>query len=164
MNLRIYKNDDAKEILSWIKDEREFRLWSADRYEDYPIKPEDITSNYVESAKSSHFYALTLEDKGKIIGHLILRNPDQNKDVVRLGFIIVNNKIRGKGYGKILINEGIKYAKEQLGAKVINLGVFTNNESAYKCYESVGFEKVHVDKNVYQFYNENWDCAEMVLR
>lgn len=55
-------------------------------------------------------------------------------------------------------------AKEQLDAKVINLGVFTNNESAYKCYESVGFEKVHVDKNVYQFYNENWDCAEMVLR
>ena len=24
-------------------------------------------------------------------------------------------------------------AKEQLDAKVINLGVFTNNESAYKC-------------------------------
>lgn len=45
--------------------------------------------------------------------------------------------------------------KEQLDAKVINLEVFTNNESAYKCYESVGFEKVHVDKNVYQFYNEN---------
>ena len=45
MNLRRYKEDDAKEILNWIKNEKEFRLWSADRYESYPVTPSDINNN-----------------------------------------------------------------------------------------------------------------------
>ena len=37
MKFRPYKEEDAKEILTWIKNEREFRLWSADRYKNYQI-------------------------------------------------------------------------------------------------------------------------------
>lgn len=163
MNFRLYKKEDAEEILSWIKDEREFRLWSADRYENYPASPSDINNNYLECEKKSNFYALTLEDEGKIIGHLILRNPGKDNDVIRLGFIIVNRNIRGKGYGKKLVSEAIKYAKEELKAKEINLGVFINNKNAYECYKKSGFEVVNIEKSAYQFYDEKWDCAEMVL-
>lgn len=123
MNFRKYIEEDAKEILSWIKDEREFRLWSADRYNNYPALPSDINDNYLECQKTLNFYPFTLEDNGKIIGHLILRNPGEDRQVVRLGFIIVDRSIRGKGYGKKLIKQAIKYAKEKLGAKEINLGV-----------------------------------------
>lgn len=163
MNFRKYKNEDANEILSWIETEREFRLWSADRYEKYPALPSDINSNYSECQKISNFYPFTLEDDGKIIGHLILRNPGEDAEVIRLGFIIVDKKMRGKGYGKKLIKEAIKYAKEELGAKEINLGVFTANDSAFKYYKSVGFNVVNIEKNSYQFYDEQWDCAEMIL-
>lgn len=163
MNFRKYEEDDAKEILSWIKDEREFRLWSADRYEKYPASPSDINDNYIECEKASNFYPFTLEDEGKVIGHLILRNPGENKEVIRLGFIIVDRSIRGKGYGKKLINEAIKYAKEKLGAKEINLGVFANNKNAFECYKAVGFKVVDIEKCAYQFYDEKWDCAEMIL-
>ena len=72
MELRTYKEEDAKEILNWIENEREFRLWSADRYGDYPITPDDVNDNYEKSKEISGFYPLTLEDDGKIIGHLIL--------------------------------------------------------------------------------------------
>ena len=163
MNLRNYKEDDAKEILNWIKNEKEFRLWSADIYKSYPATPSDINNNYGECKKTSRFYPFTLEDDGKVIGHLILRNPGKDKEVIRLGFIIIDNSIRGKGYGKQLIEYAINYAKEKLGAKEINLGVFTNNEEALRCYKSVGFKIMEVEKNAYQFYNESWDCAEMFL-
>lgn len=163
MNFRTYKEDDAKEILSWIKNEREFRLWSADRYEKYPALPSDINNNYLRSKETSNFYPFTLEDEGKIIGHLILRNPGDNKSIIRLGFIIVDSNIRGKGYGKLLIKEAVKYAKEKLDAGEINLGVFTNNDRALQCYKSSGFKIIDIEKNAYQFYNEKWDCAEMVL-
>lgn len=163
MNFRKYKQEDAKEILSWIETEREFRLWSADRYKNYPALPSDINSNYSECQKISNFYPFTLEDDGKIIGHLILRNPAENAKVIRLGFIIVDKKMRGKGYGKKLIKEAIRYAKDELGAKEINLGVFTANNNAFNCYKSVGFNVVNIEKNSYQFYDEQWDCAEMIL-
>lgn len=164
MLLRTYKEEDAEKILNWIKNEREFRLWSADRYGSYPITPDDINKNYSKSKEISNFYPFTLEDDGKIIGHLILRNPGDNKDVIRMGFIIVDNSIRGKGYGKALIKAAIEYAKESLGAKEINLGVFVNNEGALHCYESVGFKITEIEKNAYQFHDEEWDCAEMILK
>lgn len=163
MNIRPYKEEDTKEILSWIKNEREFRSWSADRYKNYPAKPSDINDNYSKSKKLSNFYALTFEDEERIIGHLILRNPKKDTSIIRLGFIIVNSNIRGKGYGKKIIKEAIKYAKEKLDTKEINLGVFTNNESAYNCYKSVGFKVKSIEKDAFQFNNESWDCAEMVL-
>lgn len=164
MLLRTYKEEDAEKILNWIKNEREFRLWSADRYENYPASPDDINNNYKKSKELSKFYPLTLEDDGKVIGHLILRNPSDNPEVIRMGFIIVDSSIRGKGYGKMLINTAIEFARDTLGAKEINLGVFVNNEGALHCYQSVGFEITNIEKNAYQFYDEEWDCAEMILK
>lgn len=164
MELRKYIKSDADEIIKWIKDERALRLWSANRYGTYPIKAEDINNNYDECMALGNFYPMTLVDKEKMIGHLILRNPDSNKYIVRLGFIIVNPDLRGKGYGKILIKEAIKYAKNTLNAKEINLGVFENNESAYHCYKSVGFIAIRIDKNVFTFEAESWNCVEMILK
>ena len=53
LRLRPYKKCDAKHIASWIKDERAFRLWSADRYEKYPVTPDDINDH--EGAKERFF-------------------------------------------------------------------------------------------------------------
>jgi len=164
MELRKYLETDADEIIKWIIDERALRLWSFNIYGDYPIKAEDINNNYNKCISSSNFYPMTLVDDGKIVGHLILRNPDSNKtNIVRLGFIIVDSSIRGKGYGKILIKEAIKYAKTQLNATEINLGVFANNESAYHCYKSVGFKETQFTEDVFRFQEEKWDYFEMVL-
>ena len=95
---------------------------------------------------------------------MILRNPEKDLSVIRLGFVIVNPDIRGKGYGKILVNKAIVYAREKLGAKEINLDVFTTNKSAIECYKSVGFEITNILKNAYKFHDEYWDSAEMVLK
>lgn len=163
MRLREYRDTDAKVILSWIKNEREFRLWSANRYGSYPIEPVDISNNYLECQKKSSFYPLTLEDDGKIIGHLILRKRNENDNIMRLGFIIVDSSIRGKGYGKKIINEAIKYCKEKFNINKFSLGVFANNENALYCYKAVGFKEIGIEKDIYQFHDEKWDCVEMIL-
>ena len=60
MNFREYKNEDGEKILSFIKSEREFRLWSANKYGSYPISSNDINKNYLECKKISNFYPFTL--------------------------------------------------------------------------------------------------------
>lgn len=164
MKLRTYNEDDAKTIIKWINNERELKLWSADRYGTFPITATDINNNYHECIKTSNFYPMTLEDDGEIIGHLILRNPDNKLDTIRLGFIIVDPSKRGMGYGKKLINEAISYAKNELNAKEINLGVFANNKNAYNCYKHAGFVDVNIEKNAFIYHDESWDCIEMVLK
>jgi RimJ/RimL family protein N-acetyltransferase len=80
---------------------------------------------------------------------------------VRLGFVIVDESLRGKGYGKELILQTIEYARKNLNATSISLGVFKNNPPALHCYESVGFRKVGVE--TYNIDGEIWEDIEMEL-
>ena len=56
LRLRPYKACDAQVITTWLKSEYAFRQWSADRYENYPITPDDMNLYYVMSNHSRLFY------------------------------------------------------------------------------------------------------------
>lgn len=141
MILREYRSEDAPVIAGWIRTEEELYRWSADIYGKFPIEGSDIDANYKNAMTSGRFFPLTAEDDdGKVTGHFIIRYPDPDNDSsVRFGFVIVDPDIRGKGYGRELLMQGISYVKANLGARRIDLGVFDNNPKARKCYESVGF-------------------------
>ena len=113
--------------------------------------------------QSDDFFPVTAIDGNKIIGHLILRYLDENKETLRFGFVIVDDKIRGRGYGKKMLQLAIQYAFETLKATRITLGVFENNPEAYHCYKSVGFQKTDEDV-YYQCMGEQWKCIEMEIR
>ena len=49
LKLRPFKNCDAKKIVSWCKDEKSFRQWCSDRFENFPISEDDIIKKYVEN-------------------------------------------------------------------------------------------------------------------
>ena len=155
MILRPFIPEDAATILSWCQDKQAFRRWSADRYKDYPAYPEEMMHQY----EDDNLFPLTAMAEGKVVGHILLRYPSEDKTLVRFGFVIVDNTIRGKGYGKQLLQLAIDYAQRNLGAKEITLGVFCNNLPALKCYESVGFRITGED--AYIIDGEEWKEFEM---
>lgn len=157
MKLRPFEISDAAIILSWCKDEQAFRLWSADRYEHFPAQPHEMLLQY----EGSNMYPLTAYDDTGIIGHILIRFTDEEKRKARLGFVIVDSSIRGKGYGKELVKQAIDYALHSLGVAHLSLGVFKRNLSALKCYESAGFQIIGEDK--YCINGEVWEEFEMEL-
>jgi RimJ/RimL family protein N-acetyltransferase len=120
--------------------------------------PEDMLAQY-ESGVIFPFTAI--DGEGKVVGHIMLRYPDPSKTVIRLGFVIVDDQLRGKGYGKQMLQLAIQKAKNEFGAKKITLGVFDNNPSAFHCYESVGFKVIGTDS--YQIDGEEWTDKEMEI-
>ena len=162
MEVRRFKPEDASKVLSWLTNEREFRMWAADSYDKYPLEPQEMVNSYLKRITESEFYPLTFEEKGKVIGHLILRYPTSDKKNIRLGYIIVDKKKRGKGLGSKMILEAMKYAVNNLGATKFNLGVFTNNLQAYKCYTKIGFKPIKIKKGAFDFHGEKWDWEEML--
>ena len=44
LTLRPYQPSDATVITSWLKSEYLMRQWCADRYERYPVTPEDMNA------------------------------------------------------------------------------------------------------------------------
>ena len=155
MTLRPFNINDASTILSWCKDKYAFRLWSADRYKDFPAKPEEMVKQY----EGDNMYPLTAVVGGAIVGHILLRFPSEDKSVIRFGFVIVDDSKRGKGYGKQLLRLAIDYAQHELGAQKITLGVFCDNLSALECYKSAGFRIIGADS--YSIDGEKWKGYEM---
>ena len=164
LRLRPYKACDAAKIVSWTGDETAFRKWCADRFESWPITAEDLNRHYDALADSDSFYEMTAFDETGAVGHLIMRFTDERKTILRFGFVIVDDKKRGKGCGKGMLQLTIRYAFDMLKAEKITLGVFENNEPAYRCYLAVGFrEKDTGETEYYHIGNEDWKCLELEM-
>ena len=164
MKLRIFRQEDAGSIAEWIKNEREFRLWSADRFGKYPVTPVKIAMHYEECGKSGSFFPLTaVDDYDNVLGHLILRYTDEARTEVRFGFVIIKSGHRGRGAGKEMLELAKKYAVDELHAKRLSLGVFEENKAARKCYEAVGFAETGKGEELYHVLGETWRCIEMEL-
>lgn len=166
LRLRPYKNCDAKTIVSWIKDEISFRKWSSDRYESFPITETDMNKKYMDCngdcMDKDNFYPMTAFDESGVVGHLIMRFTDEEKRILRFGFVIVDDTKRGRGYGKQMLILALKYAFDILKASKVTLGVFENNESAYYCYKAAGFREIPLEQEeYYNILGQRWKCIEM---
>lgn len=157
IRMRPYKDADANTILSWCQDERAFYQWTAGVLGNYPISQHEF--RFVES-----LMPFTAFDETGIVGFFTLRNPDISLDELRFGFVIVAPHIRGKGYGKEMLQLGLKFVFEIYGAKRASLGVFENNLPAYYCYKAAGFSDAALDTTEkYHVLGEEWKCKELIM-
>ena len=164
LTLRTYQLSDATVIASWLKSEYLMRQWCADRYERYPVTPEDMNAYHERYIDGQRSRALTMTDGDDIVGYITLRIPADDSTEQRLGFVIVDDSKRVCGLGKALVSMAVKYAFETLEATKVSLGVFENNPSAIHCYESAGFRRVSLpETESYECLGETWNCIEMEL-
>ena len=163
MKLRPYKAEDSQIICGWVKDEKTLFQWSADRIGKFPLQGNELNENYAERKAGEDFFPLTaIDEMENVIGHLFVLIPDVNvKTTVRFGFVIVSPEVRGKGYGRKLLELAIEYAKKELKANRVTLGVFANNPKAQACYEAVGFKPF--SKRVMKILGTDWECIDMEL-
>lgn len=158
LRLRPYNSNDAEQIMSWSKDETAFYKWTAGVLGDYPLSKETFSA-------VTNLMAFTAIDDNEIIGFFTMRNPKESFDELRFGFVVVDSQKRGKGYGKKMLQLGLKYAKEIYGAKKVSLGVFENNKSAYHCYKAVGFQDIFLEETeIYHVLGEDWKCLELEIK
>lgn len=104
MRLRPYKSCDAKRIISWIRDEEVFHKWGGDHFGLYPISAETVDNKYLKDngdcEEEDNFYPwIAFTDEDGVIGHFIMRYIHGDNKVLRFGWVIVDDSIRGKGYG-----------------------------------------------------------------
>lgn len=166
--LRPYKKEDAKTIISWCEDESVFRKWTSDRYNSYPITEKEMNYKYFDCNgdcdENDNFYPMTACDENGITGHFILRYVGGNHKILRIGFVIIDDKKRGHGYGKKMIQLAVKYAFGIAGAEQVTIGVFENNKAAYYCYKAAGFKDVRSEQEeVCELFGEKWKICELAI-
>ena len=101
---------------------------------------QQIESLLPQGLQTKNHYIYTLVDGDQAVG-MIWLNAQLDR-AVKSGFIfdvMVDEKLRGKGYGKQLMSLIEEKARE-LGLKSIGLHVFAYNQVARNLYESIGYE------------------------
>ena len=156
LRLRPYKSCDAEKIAEWINDKDVFFKWGGERFGEFPIDAGTIAAKYGENngdcEEPDNFYPwIAFDDENGVVGHFIMRYLHGDNRILRFGWVIVDNTIRGKGYGAEMLRAGLKYAFEILDVDVVTLGVFENNDIAHNCYKKLGFK----DKEIVQRGSRN---------
>ena len=139
MNIRNYINQkDYKHLSSWINNERIHALWCANRIP-YPITEENLNHLLLTFQKASGQCAYTVTDESDIPIGFFIYIVDVAEKTGFLKFIMLNNEIRGRGYGTQMLALALNYAFEKTGVLSVSLNVFDINYGAKKCYQKLGF-------------------------
>ena len=162
MTLRPYKSCDAKTIEKWLQDKDVFLKWGGLLIGEYPINAAMIDSKYRSEnggcEEEDNFYPWVFcDDENRVVGQFIMRYMEGNHKCIRFGWVVVDDTIRGKGYGYQMLQAGLRYAFEFLEADKVTLGVFEQNDPAHNCYKRVGFHDVKVAPG------EPWNVIEMEI-
>ncbi len=153
LTLHPYLPSDAELVLAWCREKKEFYLWSAGVLGEYPLAAENL--HFPMDAE-----AFLMHDETGAAGFFILRKTEEKE--YRIGFVIIDPKKRGLGYGKKMMRLAAEYAFEK-GAEAVSLAVFENNKRAMHCYESAGFLPVD-GRESYVVLGEKWYCRRMRLK
>ena len=105
---------------------------------------EDIAE--IIKAKNSYIFLAKEEEIYGILTLIICKIPTGKKASIE--DVVVDEKIRGKGIGKLLVNHAIQFAKEK-GITKIELTSSPSRVAANILYQKMGFKLR--DSNVYRF-------------
>lgn len=163
MRLRPYiHTKDYRYIEKWVNDEKVHALWCANLIP-YPMTEESLQDMLEKDEKNwgGSAYIVT-ENSGKPIGFFVYSiNVSDNSGFLK--FVILDNELRGKGYGTKMLELFLKYAFDITGVLSVQLNVFDNNKNAKKCYLNVGFIEDNNIQNAFTYNEECWDRCHMII-
>lgn len=99
--------------------------------------------------KDAWFRGIYVNDEA--VGFVML-NLDHEKSDYYLWRFMIDKKHQGKGYGKLALDEIVKYLKQFEGAKVLRSSVDMGEASPLQFYLKYGFEET-----------DRWDDGEKVI-
>ena len=161
--IKPFNSSYIEKILSWTTDIESFYRWSAGVLGDYPITVEAFNERIKELKSSKIFYPYVVKLDNEVVGFFTLRYRVESVNDLTIGFVILDPKFRGQGYGKKMLDLAINLAFSKYKSDNVNLRVFKDNLEAYKCYKKCGLKENGV-KDSYNLMDKDWEVIEMSLK
>lgn len=164
--LRYMDESDFQHLQRWSVSPEFLRQWAGPSF-DYPLDQQQL-QNYLEGANhpaSSDMliYCAVEKSGGQVVGHLSIARIDRVNSSARIGRVIVDPQLQGRGIGRGMIQEAIRIGFQGLGLHRLSLGAFAFNTSALRCYENAGFVQEGVSRETALFGGQYTDCIEFGL-
>ena len=167
IHLRPYKPSDAWKLVEWWEhtEEEVFMEWSAGKFS-YPLTIEQLDGYFeVWGLQNEDGWMMTaLDRQGEPAGHLLMRLADYAANTIRFGFVVIKPGLRGKGIGREMLSQALAFAFDILGMERVTLGVFSENERARHCYESLGFVQKEYVPGYMEYKGKMYGVCEMEVQ
>ena len=144
IRLEPFQMADCESLLGWCTD-REFLFQLAPDWS-YPLSRAQLKEYFQRNLRHATLFAprrVVLSSTGEHIGHIEISLINSEKMNGCFAHILIGpENLRGKGYGKQIVREGIIEARDRLLLHTLELNVFIFNQPAIGCYLACGFDIV----------------------
>jgi GNAT superfamily N-acetyltransferase len=129
----------AEALLRQLDEEqREWRV-----FRPRPSFAEQVLARYRQELDDERaVFLVAEEEEGEVVGmaHAAVHVPSSASDerALELSGVVVRRDHRGRGVGRALVAEAVRFARE-MGVRWVTLKVFARNEGARAFWESLGF-------------------------
>ena len=133
MNIVPASETDLEEVISWVRNKEECRIWAGPAVS-FPIEKSKLTEQIVFDPDNAYVF---IGDDGLIAFGQIFKMAKGYSHMAR---IITNPEYRGRGFGRTICSRLVDFASE-LGSGGVSLNVYRNNAPALSLYTSLGFSE-----------------------
>ncbi|WP_312285159.1 GNAT family N-acetyltransferase [Chryseobacterium gleum] len=157
VTLHPFTIDDAPLLISKIKDERMLLQFAGPAYR-FPLTAEQLEKDLSDENRTLF---KIIDQSGQIIGHAQIFLKEKTFLLGRI--LIWDENNRGKGYGKKVMYELLRYGFSHFDRETAELNVYDWNTGAIECYLKVGFTFDPDVKNEAKIDQETWISLNMKI-
>ncbi|MDE6064670.1 MAG: GNAT family N-acetyltransferase [Lachnospiraceae bacterium] len=155
MRIRPCRERDISCVKRWITSERVHDMWCAGRLP-YAFQEALFWEKLKEGEAEWDQSAFTaVGDDGEPLGFFCISYRREDNSAF-MSQIIVNEKERGRGYGRQMLELALCYAFTIWHVDAVRLGVFENNAPARALYAKVGFHEEEYTPEAFSHGEEKW--------
>jgi RimJ/RimL family protein N-acetyltransferase len=158
--------------LSPINLDKDLEVWEAwNRDSDYLRLLDDCPANQFSASlmkdwlekddRESTLFMIRTREEHKTIGFIELSGYDWIARNAWVGIAIGDADYRSKGYGTEAMNLILQFAFRGQNLHRVNLGVFSFNHRAIRCYEKCGFKYEGTEREYIYKDDQRWDAHNM---
>ncbi|MEZ8826082.1 GNAT family N-acetyltransferase [Vibrio amylolyticus] len=156
MEFKEFSESQAHQLTTWFQTKQQFLLWGGFIF-NWPLKTDELITH----SKLSGLDFYTLNDGDTLLGFIELVRVSHTE--MRLCRVVVTPNIRGQGLGKQLVKSAVEHIKNNTSCTTVTLAVFSANELAFHCYQSLGFEPIDKGPKHHNVDGELWPLLQMSL-
>jgi RimJ/RimL family protein N-acetyltransferase len=141
VRLEPFGPDDFDRLVSWVPNEAAMFRWAGPIFT-WPLSTAQLLA-YLEPTRDNPPSRLIWKEldaaSGEVAGHVELNAIDRRHRSARLSRVLIGPSHRGRGLSAPMVAEALEVAFGDLGLHRVDLLVFIDNQPARRCYESLGF-------------------------
>lgn len=157
ITLQPFTIHDAPQLISKIKDERMLLQFAGPVY-CFPLTEEQLETDLSDEKRT--LFKIT-DQTGNTIGHAQIYLKEKTFLLGRI--LIWDENNRGKGYGKKVMQQLLKYGFSHFDKEIAELNVYDWNTGAIECYRKVGFAFDPDVKSEAKIDQETWVSLNMKI-